>query len=462
MIRMNRIRGAARTVVGCGVVLGLATVAQAADAQKKIVTFTKDVAPILQEKCQSCHRPGTVAPMSLLTYDEARPWARSIKMRVAAREMPPWHISRNVGIQEFKGDRSLTDSQIATIVAWVDGGALQGNPKDMPPPLEFPDGDAWQIGKPDLIITANEDQIVPATGPDMFINIYADLPLTEDRYFKAVETRVSKDGRRVVHHAITNLAPMEQGERPARGAKAKYNASDDNPGDSESRTTGTAETFLNEYALGKGGEVFTDGTARLLKAGSRISFNMHLHSVGEEVGVRPTVGFVLYPRGYVPKHLITDLTLRELDRVDIPPGELSRSEIYYRLPKAARIAAYQPHMHIRGKAMCMEAIYPDATREMLNCVDHFDFNWHVMYQYQENVAPLLPAGTLLHLSAVHDNTMTRTNPDPALWIGWGSRSFDEMTAAHIGFEFLSDQDYQQLLAVRKAGAQAPKVTQQQQ
>lgn len=422
---------------------------QVADAQKKGVTFAKDVAPILQHRCQSCHRPGTVAPMSLLTYEEVRPWARAIKQRVAGREMPPWHISRNVGIQQFKNDRSMTDEEIATIVAWVDSGAQAGNPKDLPPPVQWPNADVWQIGTPDLIVSMPEEYVVPANGPDAMINHYVDLPLTEDRYFKAVETRVTKDGRRVVHHAITNLVLPTTTGNPRAGRVAS--PPPDSFGDSESRTTGNTETFLNEYALGKGGEIFPEGTARLLKAGSRISFNMHYHSVGEEIRNRTSVAFVLYPKNYVPKRLISDLTLRELDRLDIPPGALARSDVYYRLPKPARIPAFQPHMHIRGKAMCMEAIHLDGRKEMLNCVDKFDFNWHIMYEYQEDAAPLLPAGTLLHLIAVHDNTSTsRTNPDPALWIGWGSRSFDEMTAAHIGFEFLSQEDYAQLVAERKA------------
>ena len=416
------------------------------------VTFAKDVAPIFQQKCQGCHRPGTVAPMSLMTYAEVRPWARSIRQRVAARQMPPWHISRNVGIQEFKNDRSLTDEQVTTIVAWVDAGAPLGDPRDLPAPVSFPEGDAWQIGTPDLIVSMPEEFIVPASGPDWMGNHYADLPLDEDRYFKAIETRVTKGGRRVVHHAITNLAPLASPR--TRGRRA--GPAPEDFGDSESRTVGNAETFLNEYALGKGGEIFPEGTARLLKAGHRISFNMHYHSIGEEIRNRSSVGFVFYPKGYVPKRMITDLTIREMDRLDVPPGKLARSDVYYRLPKPTRIAAFQPHMHIRGKAMCMEAIHLDGRREMLTCVDNFDFNWHMMYEYGEDVAPLLPAGAIVHLIAVHDNTAAnRANPDPSLWIGWGGRSYDEMTAAHMGFEFLTDEDYAELVAERQALSSKP-------
>ena len=173
-------------------------VVAAAAAAKPAPTFTKDVAPIFQAKCQACHRPGMMAPMSLLTYQDARPWARAIRERVSRREMPPWHLDKTVGIQSFKNDTSLTDDQIATIVAWVDGGAPMGNVKDMPRPVQF-DDDTWHIGKPDLIISLPQPDTVAAKAPDWWVNRVVETSLTEDRYIKAVETKVSKDGRPVTH-----------------------------------------------------------------------------------------------------------------------------------------------------------------------------------------------------------------------------------------------------------------------
>jgi hypothetical protein len=165
-----------------------------------------------------------------------------------------------------------------------------------------------------------------------------------------------------------------------------------------------------------------------------------------------SVGFVFYPEGQVPTHFITDVFPHENDTIDIPPNSMTRTDAYYRLPKAARIVSFQPHMHMRGKAMCMEAIHLDGSREMVSCVDHFDFNWHVMYTYGDDVAPLLPAGTMLHLIAIHDNTTTnKRNPDPTLWVGWGQRSIDDMAAAHIGTEFLSDEEFGRQVAARRAG-----------
>ena len=167
------------------------------------VTFTRDVAPIFQRACQNCHRVGSIAPMPLLSFEDARPWARAIKQKVAAREMPPWFIDRNIGVRKFKDDPSLSDEEIATISKWVDGGAVRGSDADMPPPRTFTDHETWNIGEPDLIITLPKDHIVPAAAPDWWGVYFADSGLKEDRYIKAVETKPGK--RAVVHHAITYL-----------------------------------------------------------------------------------------------------------------------------------------------------------------------------------------------------------------------------------------------------------------
>ena len=197
--------------------------ARAADTTA-LVTFSKDVAPIFQRNCQVCHRPGTVAPMSLVTYDEARPWARSIRQRVAQREMPPWHIDKTQGIQHYKNDRSLSDADIATIVSWVDAGAPEGDRKDLPRPVQFHDDDEWTIGKPDLIVTS-PTHMVAATAADWWGDYDVATGLTEDRYVRAIETKPSKDGRFVNHHAtisvIQDADPFVAGGRPGAGEGGK-------------------------------------------------------------------------------------------------------------------------------------------------------------------------------------------------------------------------------------------------
>ena len=422
---------------GAGTTLSPVAVLAAADTPR--VTFAKDVAPIFQAKCQSCHHPGTVAPMSLMSYEEARPWARSIKDRVARREMPPWHLDTSVGIQSFKNDISLTTDQIATIVAWVDAGAPLGDPKDLPKPLTFRD-EEWTIGQPDLIVSLPKPDVVYANGPDWWVDRIVEVNLPEDKYIKAVETRVMGAGRKVTHHAIATLIQEEDARTVGGGSSADGAITDVNEG-----------TYLSEYAVGKYGETFPDGSGRIIKKGAKVRLNMHYHAIGQEVPSMTKVGFVFYPKENPPTHFLTDVFPHENDTIDIPPGAVTRTDAYYRLPKNARIASFQPHMHIRGKAMCMEAIHLNGSKETLSCVDRWDFNWHVMYTYNDDVAPLLPAGTMLHLIAIHDNTAAnRRNPDPTIWVGWGQRSIDDMAAAHIGTEFLSDADFQKQVAERKA------------
>ena len=255
----------------------------AADTRAAALSYTKDVAPIMQRSCQSCHRPGTNAPMSLLTYEDVRPWARAIKNKVTARLMPPWHIERNVGIQQFKDDPSLSDAEIATIASWVDAGAPRGNPGDLPPAPTFPDDEAWTIGEPDLIVEIPKPHVVAANGPDLWIDYIADSGMTEDRYLQAVEAKPGPGARAVVHHLLTYLIQdIDEGEVLAGRL-------DDRPTNNES--------FLNEFAVGKNGDILPDGTAKLVKAGSKIRFNLHYHPSGTATTDRARVGLKFYPQG---------------------------------------------------------------------------------------------------------------------------------------------------------------------
>ncbi len=401
---------------------GRATAAKISQTQPPV--FTRDVAPILQEHCQVCHRPGMMAPMSLLTFEDARPRAESIKRRVAAREMPPWHVDRNIGIQKFKDDPSLSDAEIATIVKWVDAGAPKGDPAAMPPPRHFEDADRWHIGKPDLIVTLPHEHTVPAHGTDTFLKPIADSGLTEDRYIKAVETKPGS--HMAVHHALTYL--IEDPENPDDARK---------------------DSFLNEYAVGKNGDIFPEGSGRLIKAGARIRFDLHYHSYGVETNERIQLGLVFYPKGYVPKHVQYARSVAGSNDLDIAGGDANaRTDGYRVMPSAARITAYQPHMHNRGKAQCLEAIYPDARVETLNCV-RFQPAWHIVYNYADEAAPLLPAHTILHLISWHDNSpANKLISDPRNWVGYGQRAIDEMSHAWISWYELTDEEYEQEVAAR--------------
>jgi hypothetical protein len=427
--------------VGFFVAICVITAALTLTAQAQ-VTFTKNVAPILQERCQSCHHAGTFAPMSLVSYEETRPYAKAIKAKVAAREMPPWFIDKNVGVQSFSNDVSLTDDEIETISKWVDAGAPQGNPADMPPARHFDDSQSWFIGQPDLIVTLPKDYIVSASGPDQWPDLLVDPHLTDDRYIKGVQI-IPLKGFPVIHHIRTSIVqPVD-----ATLHSGKLDSTDG------TLQVGEQGVFLNEYAVGKRGDIFPDGSGRLISAGTKINFQMHLHSSGTETPINVALGIKFYPKGYAPQHVISATTV-SAPEVDIRPNtDNVRSDGYLVLKQAARLLSFQPHMHDRGKRECLEAIYPTGKVETLSCA-RFRFNWHINYIYKDETAPLLPAGTVLHSIMWHDNTANnKFNPDPDAQITYGGRTVDEMASAWISWYYMSDQDLKKETDLRKAQQQ---------
>jgi hypothetical protein len=409
------------------------------------VTFAKHVAPILQRSCQNCHRPGSVAPMSLMTYEDARPWARAIRQRVSTREMPPWGIDKNVGIQRFKKDISLSDAEIATVVKWVDSGAPLGNPADMPPARTFDDPRIWHIGngKPDLIVSMPKPFKVAALGADITLEFLAESGLTEDRWIKEIETKPDPKSFAAVHHASLDIV------EPTAGLDARR----------ENYGMGGPRSFLSEYALGKNADVFPEGAGRLIKAGSKINFNMHYYSIGEEVENITSVGMVFYPKGQEPKHQVITQHIAENGDLDVPAGTVSRVDGYHMLSQNAQLVMIQPHMHSRGKRQCVEAILPATTGQVsrgngsrtqritLNCIN-FDMSWNMAYSYEDDAAPVLPKGTIIHLTSWYDNTQSRFNPDSKNWVGNGPRSVDIMSYQWQSFFYLTDEEYERKVKER--------------
>ena len=409
-----------------GVMIFLATSAIASAEMPDNPTFHKDIEPILQRACQICHRPNNMAPMSLMNYQETRPWARSIRAKVESREMPPWHIDPKVGIQEFKDDRSLTDDEIATISAWVEAGAPRGSIEDAQPSVEFQDFGAWTI-EPDLIVQS-PPHTVPAQASDWWGDYIVPTGLDSDRYIKAIQTKAGD--LRVVHHALT------------------YAVTDpDAPlGDSSD------DAFLNEYAVGKNGDVYPEGSGRLFEANSRVRFSFHYHSVGEEVTDQTELGLVLYPEGYEPDHILYSRQLGNAGELDIPAGSVTRHDGYQKMYLPGKLTGFQPHMHFLGTRQCVEMIYPNGTAEMVNCAN-FDFNWHIVYNYKDDAAPLYPAGTTMHIISYHDNTAgNRGNLDAKNWTGGGSRTVDEMAFSWLSWYDLTEEEYAAELAARKNAA----------
>jgi hypothetical protein len=423
-----------------------------ADAADRDVTFTKDVAPILQAKCQSCHQPNSIAPMSLITYQDARPWARAIRDRVSTRQMPPWHIDPSVGVREFKNDMSLTQDQIDTIVAWVDGGASMGDPSDMPAPKPLATDNEWQavkdgFGQPDLVIRSDE-YTMPAQHQDVWWRPMSDIPLTEPRWVRMVEIRPSTlAARKIVHHAI------------AYHVLSRDNAAAVNTGIG-SFSGGTVDDLVNrrpqlmEWAIGKGYDRYMEGTGKLVMPGEKISWDEHLHAVGEEITGATEIGLWFYPRAQEPTKRSYLVAFTGIKRdlpgqaaLDIPPNSIAYTEGFTVLRENTIITNFQPHFHLRGKAMQVEAILPDGRTQTISYVGHFNFNWMTNYIFADDAAPVFPKGTIIHVTAWYDNTRAnKNNPDPDQWVGYGDRTVDEMAHAWMNVVYLTDAEYQDRVA----------------
>ncbi|HTS47434.1 MAG TPA: cytochrome c [Bryobacteraceae bacterium] len=444
------------TLIASGALLAVSSALMAGEPTKnaasaKPVTFTKDIAPIFQDKCEACHRKDSMAPMSLVTYEEARPWARSIKERVVTHQMPPWHLDKTVGIQKFENDRSLSDEQIATIVRWVDSGSPMGDAKDMPPPKQWPNEDEWQLakqfGEPDLILKSTT-YTMKAVSQDQWWQPITDVGLTEPRWVRAVEMRPgTKAGRRITHHAIGYLMQTEP-----KGAGS--------PADVDPLAAIAGGGILMEWAVGKQYDIYRPNTGKLLLPGAKIRWDIHYHAVGDQITDHVELAVYLYPKGEVPKYR-TYLTMfnaaaNGASPLDIPPNTVAETENFHVLKQAARLENFQPHMHLRGKAMLLEAILPDGTVQTISYCNNFNFNWMNNYIYAEDAAPVFPKGTIIHVKAWHDNTTAKaSNPDPNQWVGWGDRTVDEMAHAWVNVTYISDDDYKEWAAKHKPKPVSP-------
>lgn len=389
-----------RTLLGLafGILVGLA--ASPAAAADNAPTFTKDVAPILYKACVECHRPTMFAPMSLTTYEDARPWLRSIKQRVSARTMPPWGSDMPHGI--FKNDPRLSDKEVETIVSWIDGGAPKGDMKDMPELPAFVEG--WTIGKPDAIYTMTEDFTIPATGAVEYQYLRIPVNLPEDRWFKAIE--IKPGARAQVHHVIAFTQPSDEPTRPG-GALGPTN--------------------IGGVTPNKPGVVFEPGVARLLRGHHDIILQMHYTTNGKEATDRTQVGIIFANE---PPQKLAGGGMVLQPRFVIPAGD-GNAEVrgVTNINQDTLVTNLTPHMHVRGKDMTYIAHYPDGTSETLLSVPRYDFNWQITYMLA--TPKLLPKGTKVEVIAHYDNsTANKFNPDPTKDVKWGDQTWEEMM---IGF-----------------------------
>jgi mono/diheme cytochrome c family protein len=397
-----------RTVFAIAALMSVAASASAAPP-----TFAKDVAPILYKNCVECHRPNAMAPMSLVSYDDARPWARAVKQKVVAREMPPWGADPAIG--KFSNDVSLRQADIDTIVAWVDGGAPLGDLSQMPPVPAFTDG--WTIGKPDLIFTMQRPFTVPADGTVPYTYVTIPTNLKEDVWIRGVELRPTD--RRVVHHIISSL--VEGNGKPADPAPRL-----------------TRDPSRKEIGGGLGGLVpgrlyglYDEGVARRIPAGADIVLQMHYTTIGVPVTDQTEIGVVLSKEPPANRRAEGGGAIPNMTFV-IPPGDPNYEVVGKQtFDRDTYLSSLYPHMHVRGKDATYTIVYPDGREEVVLRVPKYDFNWQLSYKLAE--PKFMPKGSTLKVTMHYDNSRAnRFNPDPAAEVRWGEQTWEEMMLGYYG------------------------------
>ena len=401
-------------------------------------TFSKDVAPIFYTKCVTCHRPGEVAPMSLITYQEVRPWAASIRDKVTSRVMPPWHADRQYG--RFRNEQSLTQTEIDTIVTWAGAGAREGNPSELPALPKFPEG--WQIGTPDAVFTMPVDYQIPTRGTIDYQYFEVPTNFTEGKWMQAGEVRAGD--RAHVHHIIVSVREPQRSNRPNVVTVTPIVADGQAPTPRAPRAPATApaaaapaagaqatrrggDNMIVNWAVGEDAPVHAPGTAKFIPAGSTLIFQVHYTTNGTPGTDRSRIGLI-FSKEPPTREVRTGSIANPL--FALPPGAANHQvESVATFSEDVKVWSMHPHMHLRGKDMTYTAIYPDGRREVVLRVPKFDFGWQTDYWLANPL--VLPKGSKLYVSAHFDNSAAnRANPDPTATVRWGDQTWEEMM---IGF-----------------------------
>ncbi|MDA1372136.1 MAG: cytochrome c [Proteobacteria bacterium] len=421
-----------------GLQAGVVIAAESVNAPEPI-TYSGHVARIINENCVVCHREGGIGPMQLTNFEQVRPWAPLIQLKVANREMPPYAYDHDIGLQDLQADWRLAQDDIDTIVAWVDQGSALGDLEQLPPPPILRDVDEWnfaaQFGQPDLVL-ASKPIDIPANGNDLWDKHFIDGGLTENRCIKALQVKPRGDAKSVVHHANTYFAEI-----------AEDGSVDRKP--------------VTEYAMGKWGEVIPEGVCRTAFAGTKIQWDIHMYPGGLG-GIAPNaiiednvveLGIWLHPKGYAAK-VTQDLKTYQLDQGDlfIPPHGTAMTQGFHSFDHPVRIDSFQPHGHLRMNAASLEIFYPATGKtEVISMISNWSATWHHSHLYDTDIAPLLPVGAILITKQWYDNTAANpNNPDPRQWVGWGQRTSDEMSHSWIAISHLDDETYQEILEQRES------------
>jgi len=406
-------------------------------------TFSRDVAPILYQSCTSCHRPGEIGPMPLLTYKDVRPWARAIRDRVAAGTMPPRHADPAHG--EFANDRRLSDRDRNTIVEWVNAGSPEGDPSALPPAPTYADG--WQIGQPDAVFTMAEDYAIPAGGTVEYKYFQIQTNFTEDKWIRAVESRPGN--RAVVHHVIVfardpkpapkATASAQAGPKPAPTFMFAEGMDEPENADAEAKKKAPLNdrpapkqlgAYLGGFAPGQSVRVYAPGTAVRLPAGAVLTLQMHYTTSGTATTDRTKIGVLFASEPPAREVKITALVNQNFT---IPAGAAShRVDADVTLTRDVTVWSMLPHTHVRGRRWEYQATYPDGRSETILAVPKYDFNWQTEYVFKEPLK--LPKGTKIHSSAWYDNSANnKSNPDPAADVHWGDQTWEEMQFTAIAY-----------------------------
>ena len=413
-------------------------------AADTVPTFSSDVAPILYKNCATCHRPGEIAPMSLLTYEQTRPWAKSIKEKVALGQMPPWHATQPRGI--FSNDRRLTEAEKDTLIRWASNGAPQGNPKDLPPVPKFAEG--WEIGQPDQIFTMEKAYEVPASGAIDYQYINIPTNLTEDKWIQAIEARPG--ARRAVHHVLVFAKEPAAPVRPAAYAvlipkpQGAPQPGDD-PDHLKPAPNLSPGTLIATTAPGTNAMTFEPGRAIRLRAGTTLVLQIHYTAFGTAASDRTSVG-VIYakepPRQEIRTSAFLNATLK------LPAGSPDTEvDTAIQFLEDSHITAIFPHTHLRGKSWEYHMVYPDGRSEVLLTVPKYDFNWQTYYVFAKPLAA--PKGSRLEAFAHYDNSIeNKWNPDPTVEVHWGEQTWQEMQYSGITY-FVDEQPQPVNVTARK-------------
>jgi mono/diheme cytochrome c family protein len=417
------------------------------------VTYAADVAIIIQNNCQVCHRAGGIGPMELITYEDVQRYAPLIKIKVRDRLMPPYYYDTDIGIQELQHDWRLSQEDINTVVAWVDQGAPLGDPADMPPPADLRATDDWSLaaefGPPDLLAPSSPIDI-PAEGLDVWYRPIVEiqgLPENEERCIKALQVKPRGDAVTVVHHANSTFQLLQD--------------------DGSFRGTGARAT---EYAMGKLGEIIPDGVCRRIPAGSYVRWDIHMYPGG--LGATATnaviednvveLGIWLHPADYEYEYrqdLVSYNFMEGQRELLLPPNSGFMTQGFRSWDHPVRIDSFQPHGHLRLRSASLEVFYPKTGRtEIIGMVSNWSATWHQSHIFEDQVAPLIPTGAVVIMKQWFDNTSANpNNPDPDQWVDYGQRTADEMSHFWMAVSHLDEEGYEKIVEEREAAEEEQRI-----